>query len=90
MNEEENKNLYRSILEQCDMQHFPLRFCHSVYEQICLLKIYSEVTLFSGRWKSGDVDVLSQDRVVHRVNVPALGHRFERLQNVNFDKVKGV
>ena len=36
MNEEGNKIFYRSILEQCDIQHFPLRFCHSVYEQICL------------------------------------------------------
>ena len=46
--------------------------------------------MFSGRSKSGDVDVLNQDRVFHRVSVPALGHRSKRLKNVNFDKVKGV
>ena len=46
--------------------------------------------MFSGRSKSRDVDVLNQDRVFHRVSVPALGHRSKRLQNVNFDKVKGV
>ena len=87
MNEEGNKILYRSILEQCDMQHFPLRFCHSV-SSLSLLKIFSEVTLFSGCSKSGDVDVLNQDRVFHRVSVPA--HRSKKLQNINFNKVKGV
>ena len=46
--------------------------------------------MFSGRSKSGDVDILSQARVFHRVSVPALGHRSKRLQNVNFEKVKGV
>ena len=62
----------------------------SLWTNLSLLKIFSEVTLFSGCSKSGDVDVLSQDRVFHRVSFPALGHRSKRLQNVNFDKVKGV
>ena len=46
--------------------------------------------MFSGRLKSGDVDVLSPDGVFHRVSVPALGHRSKKLQNINFNKVKGV
>ena len=62
----------------------------SLWTNLSLLKIFSEVTLFLGCSKSGDVDVLNQDRVFHRVSVPALGHRSKKLQNINFNKVKGV
>ena len=40
--------------------------------------------MFLGCSKSRDVDVLNQDRVFHRVNVPALRHRSKKLQNVNW------